>query len=353
MRPLHRLPRRVRQADRGLRRGRGPTSTGSASTLERRALEARKRIGPANGATLAAVGVATIIAGVRGRPVTSHRRHRPPSLRSLPPGSEFRFLEPRLHEIFAPLNEGRHPRVARFAERRSFPEGRCSSRWEARPGDVRHPSPGGWRSSGGTPSAGASPSGSRDPATSSRGGADLGADSFVDVRATGSGGERLLVPPEAAGAGWSLRSSSVSASSAPDPPAPGAGGRWAAVGPALVGPPTIPDAQRGSSSLRSEPPTRCSTRRATPTRAGLLTRHRGAARRSAAGHLSRRFGPQEPRGISPSPAISTSLPNPRSATTACDAAIAGAGAGQPICPPPVHAALRRALGPGRRLPGLR
>jgi len=46
-----------------------------------------------------------------------------PDLPALPPGSEFLYLEGRLQEIFAPLNEADIPRVARFAERRSFPDG--------------------------------------------------------------------------------------------------------------------------------------------------------------------------------------------------------------------------------------
>ena len=46
-----------------------------------------------------------------------------PDLPTLPPGSEFKFLEGRLHEIFAPLNEADIPRIARFAERRSYPDG--------------------------------------------------------------------------------------------------------------------------------------------------------------------------------------------------------------------------------------
>jgi thioredoxin reductase (NADPH) len=46
-----------------------------------------------------------------------------PDLPKLPPGSEFAFLEGRLHEIFAPLNEADIPRVARFGEPRSFPDG--------------------------------------------------------------------------------------------------------------------------------------------------------------------------------------------------------------------------------------
>jgi thioredoxin reductase (NADPH) len=46
-----------------------------------------------------------------------------PELPRLPPGSDFAFLEGRLHEIFAPLPEGDIPRVARFGERRSYPDG--------------------------------------------------------------------------------------------------------------------------------------------------------------------------------------------------------------------------------------
>jgi thioredoxin reductase (NADPH) len=46
-----------------------------------------------------------------------------PDLPKLPPGSDFAFLEGRLQEIFAPLNEADIPRVARFGERRSYPDG--------------------------------------------------------------------------------------------------------------------------------------------------------------------------------------------------------------------------------------
>ncbi len=46
-----------------------------------------------------------------------------PELPALPPGSDFAYLEGRLHEIFAPLDEGDIPRVARFGEPRSYPDG--------------------------------------------------------------------------------------------------------------------------------------------------------------------------------------------------------------------------------------
>jgi thioredoxin reductase (NADPH) len=46
-----------------------------------------------------------------------------PDLPPLPPGSEFSYLEGRLHEIFAPMNEADIPRAARFGERRSYPDG--------------------------------------------------------------------------------------------------------------------------------------------------------------------------------------------------------------------------------------
>jgi thioredoxin reductase (NADPH) len=46
-----------------------------------------------------------------------------PDLPTLPPGSEFSYLEGRLHEIFAPMNEADIPRAARFGERRSYPDG--------------------------------------------------------------------------------------------------------------------------------------------------------------------------------------------------------------------------------------
>ena len=46
-----------------------------------------------------------------------------PDLPPLPPGSEFSFLEGRLHEIFDPLPESDIPRVARFGERLSYPDG--------------------------------------------------------------------------------------------------------------------------------------------------------------------------------------------------------------------------------------
>jgi thioredoxin reductase (NADPH) len=46
-----------------------------------------------------------------------------PDLPALPPGSEFSFLEGRLHEIFAPMNDADIPRAARFGERRSYPDG--------------------------------------------------------------------------------------------------------------------------------------------------------------------------------------------------------------------------------------
>jgi thioredoxin reductase (NADPH) len=46
-----------------------------------------------------------------------------PELPPLPPGSEFSFLEGRLHEIFDPLPESDIPRFARFGERVSYPEG--------------------------------------------------------------------------------------------------------------------------------------------------------------------------------------------------------------------------------------
>src|SRR6266446_2598692 len=46
-----------------------------------------------------------------------------PELPPLPPGSEFAYLERRLPEIFGPLSEADIPRVARFGERRSYPDG--------------------------------------------------------------------------------------------------------------------------------------------------------------------------------------------------------------------------------------
>jgi thioredoxin reductase (NADPH) len=46
-----------------------------------------------------------------------------PELPKLPPGSEFAYLEGRLHEIFAPLEEADIPRLARFGEPRSYPDG--------------------------------------------------------------------------------------------------------------------------------------------------------------------------------------------------------------------------------------
>ena len=46
-----------------------------------------------------------------------------PDLPKLPPGSEFSYLEGRLHEIFAPMSEADIPRAARFGERRSYPDG--------------------------------------------------------------------------------------------------------------------------------------------------------------------------------------------------------------------------------------
>ncbi|HWC73555.1 MAG TPA: cyclic nucleotide-binding domain-containing protein, partial [Gemmatimonadales bacterium] len=46
-----------------------------------------------------------------------------PDVPALPPGSEFSYLEGRLHEIFGPLSEADIPRLARFGERCSFPDG--------------------------------------------------------------------------------------------------------------------------------------------------------------------------------------------------------------------------------------
>ena len=46
-----------------------------------------------------------------------------PDIPKLPPGSEFAFLEGRLHEIFDPLPEADIPRVTRFGERCSYPDG--------------------------------------------------------------------------------------------------------------------------------------------------------------------------------------------------------------------------------------
>jgi thioredoxin reductase (NADPH) len=46
-----------------------------------------------------------------------------PELPDLPPGSDYAFLEGRLHEIFDPLPEADIPRVARFGERCSYPDG--------------------------------------------------------------------------------------------------------------------------------------------------------------------------------------------------------------------------------------
>ncbi len=46
-----------------------------------------------------------------------------PELPKLPPGSDFAFLEGRLHEIFDPLPEADIPRVARFGARCSYPDG--------------------------------------------------------------------------------------------------------------------------------------------------------------------------------------------------------------------------------------
>lgn len=46
-----------------------------------------------------------------------------PDLPKLPPGSDFAFLEGRLHEIFDPLPEADIPRVARLGDRCSHPDG--------------------------------------------------------------------------------------------------------------------------------------------------------------------------------------------------------------------------------------
>ena len=46
-----------------------------------------------------------------------------PDIPKLPPGSDFAFLEGRLHEIFDPLPEVDIPRVARFGAKRSYPDG--------------------------------------------------------------------------------------------------------------------------------------------------------------------------------------------------------------------------------------
>jgi len=46
-----------------------------------------------------------------------------PDLPKLPPGSDFAFLEGRLHEIFDPLPEADIPRGARFGDRCSYPDG--------------------------------------------------------------------------------------------------------------------------------------------------------------------------------------------------------------------------------------
>jgi hypothetical protein len=46
-----------------------------------------------------------------------------PELPPLPPGSEWAYLDARRHEIFAPLDEADIPRLARFGEPRSDPDG--------------------------------------------------------------------------------------------------------------------------------------------------------------------------------------------------------------------------------------
>src|SRR5262249_30971272 len=47
----------------------------------------------------------------------------PPELPRLPPGSDFAFLNGRLHEIFDPLPDADIQRIARFGEKCSYPDG--------------------------------------------------------------------------------------------------------------------------------------------------------------------------------------------------------------------------------------
>ena len=154
-------------------------------------------MGPPSGALLAVFGVATRVHRVRRRFVTSADDVVPPELPTLPPGSEFKFLEPRLHEIFAPLNEEDIPRVERFAEHRSFPDGAMLF-------EVGKPGAGMYVVLSGRVTFFRRDAFGRSIPIWERGprhflaevGQISGADSFVDVRAIGPV-EALLVPPEA------------------------------------------------------------------------------------------------------------------------------------------------------------
>ena len=120
-----------------------------------------------------------------------------PDLPPLPPGSEFSYLEGRLHEIFSPLNEADIPRVARFAERRSYPDGAMLF-------EVGKPSAGMFvLLSGGVDFSRRDALGRRIPIWDRRGpghflaevGQLSGADALVDVQAHGPV-EALLLTPE-------------------------------------------------------------------------------------------------------------------------------------------------------------
>ena len=121
-----------------------------------------------------------------------------PDLPKLPPGSEFSYLEGRLHEIFAPLKEADIPRAARFGERRSFPDGAMLF-------EVGKPGPGLFvLLSGRVAFSRRDALGRSIPIWERQGpghflaevGQLSGADSFVDVQARGPV-EALLLPPEA------------------------------------------------------------------------------------------------------------------------------------------------------------
>ena len=120
-----------------------------------------------------------------------------PELPPLPPGSDFAFLEGRLHGFFDPLPEADIPRVTRFGERRSYPDGAMLFEVGKEGAGMIVLLSGGWSSAGATRSAENSDSGSvRARVTlSPRCGQLSGALSLLDIQARGPV-EGVLLSPE-------------------------------------------------------------------------------------------------------------------------------------------------------------
>ena len=154
-----------------------------------------------------------------------------PELPPLPPGSEWAYLDARRHEIFAPLDEADIPRVARFGEPRSYPDGTMLF-------EVGKPGPGMYLLLSGRVTFGRRDALGRRISVWDREGpghvlAEVGqlsgADALLDVQARGPV-EVVLIPPEGIRALLVPRSTSAGASSGPSPCGGWGCWRWASVG---------------------------------------------------------------------------------------------------------------------------